>query len=262
MISDQIVFNDGAAYERFMGQWSQRAGALFLDWLEPKADLRWLDVGCGNGAFTQVIVDRCEPRSVDGVDPSEAQISHAQKRFALTGVQCRLGDATSLPFPPESFDIAVMPLVIFFVPDPLKGVTEMARVVCGGGLVTAYAWDMLNGGFPYDTLYSEIRKLGISVPEAPSVAASQMSFLRHLWTEAELESIETCEITVERTFANFDDYWSTVQMGSTVAPRLAAMKPEDRTSLQSRMRQLLTADENGAIRYTARANAIRGSVKN
>jgi ubiquinone/menaquinone biosynthesis C-methylase UbiE len=48
----------------------------------------------------------------------------------------------ALPFPNDTFDAAVMPLVIFFVPDPVKGVAEMARVVCPGGSVTAYAWDM------------------------------------------------------------------------------------------------------------------------
>ena len=43
-----------------------------------------------------------------------------------------------------------MPLVIFFVPDPAKGVAEMARVVRPGGIVAAYAWDMAGGGFPYE----------------------------------------------------------------------------------------------------------------
>ena len=47
----------------------------------------------------------------------------------------------ALPFADASFDIAVMALVIQFVPDPAKGVAEMARVVRRGGWVTAYVWD-------------------------------------------------------------------------------------------------------------------------
>ena len=35
----------------------------------------------------------------------------------------------ALPFPDDTFGAAVMPLVIFFVPDPAGGVAEMARVV-------------------------------------------------------------------------------------------------------------------------------------
>jgi 2-polyprenyl-3-methyl-5-hydroxy-6-metoxy-1,4-benzoquinol methylase len=69
MADQSIRFDDGAAYERFMGKWSQLAGETFLDWLAPQPGLRWLDVGCGNGAFTEMLVERCAPVSVQGIDP-------------------------------------------------------------------------------------------------------------------------------------------------------------------------------------------------
>jgi ubiquinone/menaquinone biosynthesis C-methylase UbiE len=146
MAINQIRFDDGAAYERYMGKWSQLAGETFLDWLAPQSGWRWLDVGCGNGAFTEMLVERCAPVSVQGIDPSEEQLAYARTRPASRIAQFRQGDAMAQPFPDDTFDVAVMPLVIFFVPDPAKGVTEMARVVCPGGAVTAYAWDMPGGG--------------------------------------------------------------------------------------------------------------------
>ena len=78
MTTDPIRFDDGAAYERYMGKWSQLAGETFLDWLAPTAGLRWLDVGCGNGAFTEMLVERCAPVSVDGIDPAEGQLAFAR----------------------------------------------------------------------------------------------------------------------------------------------------------------------------------------
>jgi hypothetical protein len=45
MADQPIRFDDGAAYERFMGKWSRLAGETFLDWLAPQPGLRWLDVG-------------------------------------------------------------------------------------------------------------------------------------------------------------------------------------------------------------------------
>ena len=45
--SPTIRFDDGAAYETFIGVWSRSAGEAFLDWLAPPAALRWLDVGWG-----------------------------------------------------------------------------------------------------------------------------------------------------------------------------------------------------------------------
>src|SRR5215471_1099736 len=47
------MFSDGKTYERMMGRWSKLAGRIFLDWLEAPNDLHWIEVGCGNGAFTE-----------------------------------------------------------------------------------------------------------------------------------------------------------------------------------------------------------------
>src|SRR4051812_48104700 len=180
LVTDQIRFDDGAAYERYMGAWSQLTGEAFLQWLAPPPGWRWLDVGCGNGAFTEMVVERCAPRSVDGIDPSEAQLAYARTRPAARVAHFRRGDAMAQPFPDDTFDAAVMPLVIFFVPEPAKGVAEMARVVCPGGSVAAYAWDMLAGGFPYSPLHAEMRALGVAVPAPPSPGASHIDAMRDL----------------------------------------------------------------------------------
>lgn len=260
MVTNQIRFDDGTAYERYMGKWSRLAGELFLDWLAPKPHLRWLDVGCGNGAFTEMLVERCAPASVHGIDPSEGQLAYARRRPALRIAQFREGDAMALPFPDGMFEAAVMPLVIFFVRDPAKGVAEMVRVVCPGGIVTAYAWDMEGGGFPYAALHDEMRGLGVEVPVPPSPDASRIDALVDLWTGAGLESIETQEITVRRTFADFDDYWTTILGGASVAKKLGAMSSEDIALLKARMRAHLPVDGAGRIAYSARANAVKGRV--
>ncbi|HEX4792368.1 MAG TPA: class I SAM-dependent methyltransferase [Humisphaera sp.] len=262
MPTTEIRFDDGAAYERYMGKWSQLVGELFLDWLAPKRGLRWLDIGCGNGAFTEMLIQRCAPASVDGIDPSEAQLAYARSRPALRAAQFRMGDAMALPFPDETFDTAVMPLVIFFVPEPAKGVAEMARVVRPGGIIAAYAWDMPGGGFPYDALWNELRAMDAAVPMPPSPDASRIDAMRDLWTGAGLAGVETRELTVQRTFADFDDYWTTILGGPSVGPTIAAMAPESLAHLKARMRDRLATDSAGRITYSARANAVKGSVAN
>jgi SAM-dependent methyltransferase len=262
MLTDQIRFDDGAAYERYMGKWSQLVGEIFLDWLAPQPGWRWLDVGCGNGAFTETLLERCAPVSVHGIDPSEAQLAFARTRPGSRAAQFRQGDALALPFPDDTFDAAVMPLVIFFVPDPAKGVAEMARVVSPGGAVAAYAWDMLGGGFPSEALHVEMRGLGVATPVPPSPDASRIDAMRDLWTGAGLEAVETREITVQRTFADFDDYWTTTLGGPGVGPKLAAMASDDLELLKARMRARLPADATGRITYSARANAVKGRVPN
>jgi len=258
MSAAEIQFTDGAAYERYMGRWSRLAGEAFLQWLRPAPGLRWLDVGCGNGAFTEILAERCAPASLHGVDPAEAQLAFARARPSLRAAQLRQGDAMALPFAEASFDAAVMPLVIFFVPDPARGVAEMARVLAPGGIACAYAWDMLGGGFPYAALRDELVAMGVPVPKPPHPEAAEMGALRDLWTQAGLEAIETRAFTVERTFAVFDDYWETVLGAPSMGQKLAELGPADIRTLQDRLRPRFPGGASGPFAVGARCHAIRG----
>jgi SAM-dependent methyltransferase len=260
MSQSTIRFDDGAAYERGMGVWSRLAGDVFLDWLAPAPGLRWVDVGCGNGAFTELLMQRQAPAEVQGIDPSGPQLTFARTRPGAAGAMFRQGDAMALPFDAGRFDAAVMALVIFFVPEPARGVAEMVRVVRPGGQVAAYAWDMAGGGFPFRPVQEEFRAMGFTPPMPPSADASRTEVLHGLWTAAGLTAVETRQITVQRQFADFDDYWAAnTSMGNQKAT-LAQMPPADVEAMQARLRAALPADAKGRVTHTARANAIRGFV--
>ena len=86
-----------------------------------------------------------------------------------------------------------MALVIFFLPDPAKGVAEMARVVRPGGTVAAYAWDMLGGGFPWEPIHAAMREMGIAPLLPPAADASRLDALRDLWAAAGIEATEAAD---------------------------------------------------------------------
>ena len=258
MADEQIRFDDGEAYEDFMGKWSLLAGNAFLDWLSPAAGLRWIDVGCGNGAFTELLLRRCAARDVQGIDPSEEQLAFARARFAGAPATFRRGDATALPYADATFDAAVMALVIFFVPEPAKGIAEMVRVIRPGGGACAYAWDILGGGFPYFALQDEMARLGQQPLWPPSVEAARMDALRQSWTDAGMVDVETHELVVERTYADFEAFWAAARKGPRIAPRLSGMASADAERLKERLRARLAAAADGSITYSARANAVRG----
>ena len=260
MSQPPIRFDDGAAYERGMGVWSRIAGEVFLDWLAPALGWRWADVGCGNGAFTELLMQHHAPAEAQGIDPSGPQLAFARTRPGAAGAAFQEGDAMALPFEADRFDAAVMALVIFFVPEPVRGVAEMVRVVRPGGLVAAYAWDMAGGGFPFRPVQEEFRSMGFTPAMPPSADASRIDVLRGLWRAAGLTAVETREITVQRQFADFEDFWaSTTGMGNQKAT-LAQMTPADVEAMKARLRAALPADASGRVTHTARANAIRGIV--
>lgn len=257
-MAERIVFEDGAGYERVMGTWSRLAGEVFLDWLAPSPSQRWLDVGCGNGAFTELLVDRCAPAAVEGIDPSAAQIAYAQARPAARVARFQVADAMALPYGDRTFDAAVMALVIFFVPDAAAAVREMCRVVRPGGLVCAYAWDMLGGGFPLAPLARVLRDMGMPAPLPPSVDASRLQALQALWTGAGLQQVATRAITVQRRFDSFEELWSTSILSASMRARVEGMSVAQRDEARQRLRDALVVQADGGITCSARANAVRG----
>ena len=259
MADRTFKYSDGVAYERGMAPWSRLAGDAFLEWLAPTDGLQWVDVGCGNGAFTDLVVQKCHPSAVEGIDPSEGQLDFARNRPSAHLANFRQGDAMALPFPEDSFDIAVMALVIFFVPDPAKGVAEMLRVVRPGGAVAAYAWDALRCGSPNEPIWDEMRTLGITPTLPPTAEASRMESMRELWTSAGLEEVETRELLVQRTFKDFDEFWASTTTGS-LGPQIAQLSTEGLNELKTRVRARLPMDVEGCITLGARANAAKGRV--
>ena len=84
------------------------------------AGWRWADVGCGNGAFTELRSSAARPgRCWGSIQPERSSRSRARVSPAPRS-RFQQGDAMALPWPAASFDAAVMALVIFFVPDPAK----------------------------------------------------------------------------------------------------------------------------------------------
>jgi SAM-dependent methyltransferase len=256
------LFTDGQAYERMMGRWSRLVGETFLDWLDLPKGLRWLDVGCGNGAFTEEIIARSGPAAVGAIDPSEDQLAFAWRRPRANMAKFEVGDAQKLSFGDDTFDVAIMALVLSFLPDPAKAVGEMARVVRPGGWVATYMWDVLNGGSPTTPIYKAIESLGSTLPVRPNPAASRLEAMHSFWEMAGLEPIETRVIRIPVRYANFDDFWdsNTVPVGPQ-GKVIAGMSPVAREQLRERLREQLPATADGQIIYESFANAVRGRVR-
>ncbi len=134
----------------------------------------------------------------------------------------------------------------------------MVRVIRPGGGACAYAWDILGGGFPYFALQDEMARLGQQPLWPPSVEAARMDALRQSWTDAGMVDVETHELVVERTYADFEAFWAAARKGPRIAPRLSGMASADAERLKERLRARLAAAADGSITYSARANAVRG----
>lgn len=255
---DLSRLDDGASYELMMGRWSVLVGTRFIDWIAVPAGSRWLDVGCGSGAFTQLLVERCQPIEVQAFDTSEQQLAFARHRLpANAPVTWAEGDAMRLPVADAACDAAVMALVLFFVPEPALGVAEMCRAVRREGVVAAYHWDVAGGGFPLQVILEEMRELGVPPRTPPSVEASTIAASAELWRAAGLHRVRTCQISVQRDFDSFDAFWTSAEPSKSLRPMFEVMDARGRELLKANVRHRLKADD-GPLAVSARANAVCG----
>ena len=262
MAETRVAFDDADAYDRYMGRWSRAIGRNFLAWLETPKNLRWLEVGCGSGAFSEVIVEQAAPASLTGIDPSPQQIEHAKNRMmAAREADFRVADAMDLPFQPDEFDVVVSALVIHFVPDRPKAFREMLRVAKRGGIVAGYTWrrSATVNDAPYGPLARGVIEIAGEVTLSPTVSEAMPEGMHAALTAAGYVDVETTTIEASQTFRDFEDYWKaqTATFPHPVARSAASLNPADRERLRDRLRAALPAASDGSVTYPARATAFK-----
>jgi SAM-dependent methyltransferase len=254
------VWAVGAAYEPYVGRWSRVVAKEFLAWLNVKQEARWLDVGCGTGALSQTILGQAQPKGVTGVDSSEGFVNYARQQTSDSTANFVVGDARAVPFPDESYDVAVSGLVLNFVPEPEKAVAEMARVTKPGGSVAAYVWDYAGKMELMRYFWDAAVALDPEVlDEGKRFPLCQPEPLTELFRKVGLERTEVRAIDAPTVFRDFDDYWSPFLGGQGTAPGYAmSLSEEKRDALKDYLHSRLPIKSDGSIDLVARAWAIRG----
>jgi demethylmenaquinone methyltransferase / 2-methoxy-6-polyprenyl-1,4-benzoquinol methylase len=98
----------------------------------------WADIATGTGDQIFALMDKgVEVDKAIGIDLSEKMLEIGGKKLVkkvyAPKVHFTSGDALSLPLDDSSIDVATISFGIRNLPDPLKGLKEMARVLKSGG---------------------------------------------------------------------------------------------------------------------------------
>jgi SAM-dependent methyltransferase len=256
------AWSAGQNYEQYMGRWSRQIAAKFMPWLAPPESARWLEIGCGTGAFTAHILGKCAPRSVLATDASKDFVAYAQAQVIDQRVRFETADAVKLPAPDASVDVAASALVLNFVPDRVAALTEMKRVLRPQGLLGFYVWDYPGGGMGFIDAFwkaaAEIDPQAADLDEARRFPFCTRDGLAKLCHEAGLTAtVEPIEI--ETVFSDFEAFWQPFTLGAGPAPGYCMKLPEDRRSaLKARLAKKLVRKE--PIRLIGRAWAAKATV--
>lgn len=258
------MFSEAEAYERFMGRWSARLAPLLVTWAGVKDGERVLDVGSGTGMLAAA-VHRAAPASrIVGIDPAAGYIAFAQARHGGATVQFETGDAQKMRFENAAFDRTLSLLVLNFIPDPARALTEMVRVTRPGGTIAAAVWDYGGGMEMLRIFWDEAIALK---PEMDKRDERHMPLCRAgelaaLWRSHRLENVAEEGLVIDTRFASFDDYWKPfLDKQGPAGAYVAALSADDREALRLRLRRRLIGDGGDQpIALTARAWAVRGVV--
>ncbi len=250
-----MIFADSEAYERFMGAWSRAVTPLFLEWLAAEDGLHWLDVGCGTGILTDAVLRSAQPKGIEAIDPSAAQVASAARQ--LPGARFAIAQAEALPFRDETFDVVASALVINFLRDAAAGVREMRRVVRDGGVVAGFVWDFAANRSPSWPMREAMRDIGAPLPDVPGTAASAMPALEAVFEGAGFGGIRTDHFDVSIAYSTFDEYWiAQTPSYSPSTPMINALSEEERARLKDRIRSILAVREGERFGYAAHAHAV------
>jgi SAM-dependent methyltransferase len=244
------------AYDRFVGRYGRQLAEQLADLAGVRSGMRALDVGCGPGALTAVLVER--GAHVAAVDPSEPFVAACRQR---TGVDVQVAAAEQLPFGDGEFDAALSQLVLNFMEDAPRGVGEMRRV--SRGVVASAVWDYAGEMTLLRSFWDAA--VALSSDAAKLDEGRRMPYctpdeLRVLWEGAGLGDVRTAELRVSAAYDGMDDLWAPLEQG--VGPAgvyTTRLGGEQRAALREEVWKRLGSPE-GPFELRARAWGVVGSV--
>jgi SAM-dependent methyltransferase len=121
---------------------------------------RILDVGCGTGQFTQILIESLNSyESMTGIDIEQGYLGEARRKFQGRKFQFMVADSAEIPFQDESFDFVAISKALHHLEDPGRTLGEMKRVLRSGGyfLVNEMHRDGLNEAQESHLLYHHLR---------------------------------------------------------------------------------------------------------
>lgn len=166
---DELVTADGE-FNPFSAAGWETLERAFLARVQPSPDAALLDVGCGCGHSRKIY--GAHVGRYTGIDLSSVSVRLASAHDPEG--EWGVADATALPFPAETFDIAAFSSVLHHIPNYQDALTEAVRVLRPGGRVFAFDPNVMHPAMaifrhPSSPLYSPA---GVSPQERPLAASA------------------------------------------------------------------------------------------
>jgi SAM-dependent methyltransferase len=227
---------DAPLYERYWAPSLAALGRRLLTGLPIQSASVVVDIGAGVGALLPAIREAAPRALVAGVDASEGMIRRAPRDFGRAVM-----DAGRLALRDASIDGAVMPFMLFFLPDPRRGLIEARRVLRPGGRLGVATWAAGLNDYRADQIWADLfDEYGAPPDQAPSKMdlMDTPEKLVQLLTDEGFREVHTAT-DAEPVSLTLDQFIEVRSKIGRSKRRLQWLPPDARTTLLSEARKRL-----------------------
>lgn len=226
---------DAPLYERYWAGSMARLGSRLLAGLTVRESSVVVDIGAGVGALLPAIREAAPRALVAGVDAAEGMIRRAPPEFGRAVM-----DAIRMAVRTSTVDAAVMPFMLFFLPDPGRGLAEARRILRPGGSLGVATWEAETNEFRADGVWDDLLDEHGAVPGPTSKldAMDTPEKLAALLKDAGFRDIRTATDR-EPDPMSLDEFLERRTSLGRSKRRFQSLDPEVRRSVVARARERL-----------------------
>ena len=243
---------DTSAYGRYIGRWSRLFVPAVLAAAEVAPGYRVLDVATGTGEAVLVALSILQRDGrVIGADISPAMLHAARARLGSDTFRPVATDGQALAFRDRSFDAVVCQLGLQFLPDPVRGLLEIRRVLRTGRCAAVCVISSPDRAPMWGVLADTLSRYLPDQREALhlSFALADPGRLDRMFRMAGFRDVRVTRETREDTIESFDNYWAPIEAGTGQMPQAYLALPDvSRRAIREEVQARLSGFEsNGRL---------------
>jgi len=220
-------------------------GEVLIDRLDLHPRDRVLDLACGTGEPGLSVARRYgDEVGILGVDAAEGMVNAARAKVdkeGLRGIAFKVMPAEDLALPDAGFDRALCRFGVMLFKDPVKGLSEMRRVLAPGGRFAVAVWGDRMSAIEMAAKALKPHLAADAEPFSQITSLGAPGALEAALEGAGFTGFEVTRHDLDYRFDSFEAYWDLVEESAMLADLMGKLNPDQQDAVRDEVASLATA---------------------